>query len=536
MALRAGRSAAREFARRRPAVCGFAARYGLSAATFSAGGDTRVARAARAARSLVLDVAGSLAAAGGTDPGPGPSRYAALRRAAGVRTADAVAEFAAAVSPAVAPEKTAAAAGAFAAACNELIDAYDDVVFSAASEPRPAFLDTFRDHCGGLVSVAVGAAIGAARTLNPAAAARELAAAVAFGWQDEVRDAQGKWSRAGGGSAGNEKSAEREKSARPVDAPPERIRSLIEAKPDPANLPARDQLPDLPPPPAAGSHPVAIREWAHKVSNHPYVKEAERLVQAARDAGATTGNLHWDPDAAGGKGDFTDARKKVHAEIAGHVLNPAAAARPGERPQVSFVLGPPGSGKTSMGRPAARAAMGLPQDRTTTLDPDEVKMSLPEYRGWNAALVHDESAEVFDRLLEKAVADRHHVVFDTTGRSEEFMKGMLDKFAKAGYDAHLVHTHLSGEESARRAVGRFVGQAFKDSPDPEKRGRYVPVGFIAEHIDGHPQRVYDKLREDPRVKSWVSYDANDLASGKIISSGTRTSADQTDEKDAKSAA
>jgi hypothetical protein len=180
--------------------------------------------------------------------------------------------------------------------------------------------------------------------------------------------------------------------------------------------------------------------------------------------------------------------------------------------------------------------MGLPQDRTTTLDPDEVKMSLPEYRGWNAALVHDESAEVFDRLLEKAVADRHHVVFDTTGRSEEFMKGMLDKFAKAGYDAHLVHTHLSGEESARRAVGRFVGQAFKDSPDPEKRGRYVPVGFIAEHIDGHPQRVYDKLREDPRVKSWVSYDANDLASGKIISSGTRTSADQTDEKDAKSAA
>jgi hypothetical protein len=178
-----------------------------------------------------------------------------------------------------------------------------------------------------------------AKTSPEEALAKTLAALGIKGppaWQDEVRDAQGKWSRAGGGSAGNEKSAEREKSARPVDAPPERIRSLIEAKPDPANLPARDQLPDLPPPPAAGSHPVAIREWAHKVSNHPYVKEAERLVQAARDAGATTGNLHWDPDAAGGKGDFTDARKKVHAEIAGHVLNPAAAARPGERPQVSF--------------------------------------------------------------------------------------------------------------------------------------------------------------------------------------------------------
>jgi adenylate kinase family enzyme len=272
------------------------------------------------------------------------------------------------------------------------------------------------------------------------------------------------------------------------------------------------------------------------VSKHPYVKEAERLVDQARSAGATTGNLHWDPDANGGGGDFTPERKRVHAEIAAHTLNPNAAAKDGERPQVAFVLGPPGSGKTTMGRPAARAAMGLPQDRTTTLDPDEVKMSLPEYRGWNAALVHDESAEVFDRMLEDAVKNKHHIVFDTTGRSEEFMTSMLDKFSKAGYDAHLVHTHLSGEQSAQRAVKRFVEQAFQDDPDPEKRGRYVPVGFIAQHINGHPEKVYNKLREDPRVKSWVSYDANNIKAGKIRNSGSRESVHEATERTERAAA
>ena len=95
MSVRAGHAARRQFCRQRPAVCAVAARYGFDPAAFSVEPTTRVARAVRAAESLVADLA-PLAAGR-------PADYAAARTAAGVRVADAVSEFAAAVAPGRAP-------------------------------------------------------------------------------------------------------------------------------------------------------------------------------------------------------------------------------------------------------------------------------------------------------------------------------------------------------------------------------------------------------------------------------------------------
>jgi len=427
------------------------------------------------------------------------------------------------------------------------VDFCDDFLHSKLSaNTQVGFSAELRAALDSIVPAALDAVTHSVGVLSPQEASREIATAIAFGWQDQVRDEYGRWG-SGGGTSGSGTSGSGTEGAASTpageggvsrstnyfgdEATRNKVKALITATPDTTKLPPKDSLQPLPTPPDISQGPKALAEWTGLVSKHPYVKEAERLIQSARDSGATTGNLYWNPDSNDGRGDFTPERKAIHDEITGHMLNSNAVAKPGEVPQISFVIGPPGSGKTSMGRPAAMAAMGFSSERVTTLDPDEVKMSLPEYRGWNASLVHDESAEVFDRILEKAVKDRHHICFDTTGRDYEFMNSMVDKFADAGYDVHLVHTHLSGEESALRAVNRFVKTAFQDSPDPEQRGRYVPVNFIATHIDGKPEKVYDQLSQDDRIRSWVSYDAKNLSNGIIRNSGTRSKRNANEIKD-----
>jgi adenylate kinase family enzyme len=291
----------------------------------------------------------------------------------------------------------------------------------------------------------------------------------------------------------------------------ERVKDAILAEPDLGGAAGHAEVPPLP----AG--PEGMKGWLESIKGHPYVAEATRLVDAARQKGATTGNLYWDPDANGGAGDFTPERRAVHEKVAERILNPKAAAQAGETPTICFVMGAPGSGKTSQGRPAARAATGVPPSRVTTLDPDECKMALPEYRGWNAALLHDESGEVFDRIMGRAVEDRHHLVFDTTGTSLDFMKGMVDRFATLGYAIHIVHTHVEADVAAHRAAARFVKDAFKGTGHGgyAEAGRYVPVDWVYNGVDGKPERNFKALADDPRVSSATSYDATDLKNPKI---------------------
>lgn len=326
-------------------------------------------------------------------------------------------------------------------------------------------------------------------------------------WKEQVRDYHGRWSSDGGGDGG---------ASGPVSkAKAEELKSMIEAVPDrDEHGDLRDWIIDQPPAENVG-------KWLSDIKQHPYIKKAQELVDEARKKGATTGNLYWDPKAKGGKGDFTTERLQLHDSIAKRTLNPEAKAKPGEKPQVCFVIGPPASGKSTVGRPAGYKLMGMSPDRVTVLDPDEIKTELPEYRGWNAALVHDESAEVFDRILEKAVRDKHHCMFDTTGRDANFMLKMVNHFHKRGYDVSVVNNAVNSETAAFRAVRRFVGGAFNRDTTPARMGRYVPVDFVYHGVDGKPDRVYRTLKSDKRVKAYESWDLNDMDNPVKRESGRR---------------
>lgn len=200
-----------------------------------------------------------------------------------------------------------------------------------------------------------------------------------------------------------------------------------------------------------------------------------------------------------GKGNYSAERTKIHDAIVDRLLNPNAAAKPGQKPVALLTLGPPGAGKTSIiGSEAKRLGREF-----TTINSDDVKSMLPGYEGWNGGIFHNESNDVaIGKLGAKAVELRHNIVFDSTGSSIEWMQKIAEGYAKAGYDVHLVNVALPAHKSAARAWERFAANAYSKDKSKEP-GRFVPIDFV-EYVDGRPGRTYQELKKQPFIKEYTS--------------------------------
>jgi hypothetical protein len=221
--------------------------------------------------------------------------------------------------------------------------------------------------------------------------------------------------------------------------------------------------------------------------------------------------------------EWSSERKELHERIMGEILNPKAKARPGERPKFVLLTGPPGSGKTMAGQPEARK-LGV---QFTTLNADDVKTKLPEYQGWNAGAVHEESSLIVEGpLFERAFNENHNILVDLTGGNTEKLESMADLMNKNGYDVHLISIALPAYKSVGRAWDRFTENAFgfKDPSGEEiELGRFVSPAYVHEGIDGKPEKTYQKLKQKPYMKSYVSI-STDVPKGekpKILDRGTR---------------
>lgn len=232
------------------------------------------------------------------------------------------------------------------------------------------------------------------------------------------------------------------------------------------------------------------------------------------DIRAWSKGKHSTPD-----GEYTPERKKLHEEIVKSMLNPKAAVPKGQRPAAVLLMGPPGAGKSTAGQPVAK----LIAPEFTIVNSDDVKEKLPEYQGWNAALVHEESADVAEgSLTQQAIEGNHNTMFDLTGNNGSKMAMMAEHLGKLGYDVHVVQVQIPAYKSSFRAWQRFAKNAFsKDQSQPP--GRFVPPDYAMKDVDGNPERTYEKLKNHPAVKSWVQID-NDVPHGsepKVIDQGKR---------------
>lgn len=159
------------------------------------------------------------------------------------------------------------------------------------------------------------------------------------------------------------------------------------------------------------------------------------------------------------------------------LLDPAAARRArvaeGETPTFTLLGGRGGSGKSAFSGKDYPDAQVYDKDRVLLFDADVIKHMLPEYRGFNAATVHEESSDILKAVLQIARQSRVNVVLDGTLKSGGSARRLVDTFRNSGYRVEGHYMFLPRQEAAFRAVHRFLG----------KTGRYVPVEIVLDNID-----------------------------------------------------
>lgn len=195
-------------------------------------------------------------------------------------------------------------------------------------------------------------------------------------------------------------------------------------------------------------------------------------------------------------GEYAAERAALHDRILDELLSDEkiAAATPPEGQAPTFIIlgGRGGSGKSWF------EGNVYDPEKSVVLDADHIKGMLPEYEGWNAAQVHEESGQIFDRLVETARTLGLNVVLDKTMKTAKSAIADVQAFKDAGYRTEAHYMHLPRQEAAKRAVQRFLG----------KTNRYVPVEVVLSNTSN--EQAFDQVRG--MVDGW-SFRDNNVAQG-----------------------
>lgn len=193
----------------------------------------------------------------------------------------------------------------------------------------------------------------------------------------------------------------------------------------------------------------------------PDTKQKLEAVEAKiAEAGEDTKTQH-----TGANGEYTPERQALHQKIFDHFITPELlnAARPadGQKPTFTILGGRGGSGKSWFKGQVYDPA------KAVVLDADEIKGMLPEYEGWNAALVHEESGDIFDAITDMAQDLGLNIVHDATMKTAAKAVALVERFNDAGYRTEAHYMFAPRQMAANRAVSRFLSA-----------GRYVPPEVV----------------------------------------------------------
>ena len=327
---------------------------------------------------------------------------------------------------------------------------------------------------------------------------------------------------------------------KPAGGPVAKPTPTTAAKPAPAQVakpaaPAGGKAPAAPSAPAAASSsfaPVASKLYAKASAGMPHTEEgrAKLAAEITEKLGAT--KLVADArarlakaiptDAPVDKGGFRDGegwtpeRMAIHDKLLSDLFTPAmiAAAKPkdGEKPTVSIFGGRGGSGKSYL----SDKAKGGPVDAASTvvIDADHFKAHLPGYEGWNAAMFHEESSELFDRAVDIARKLGLNCALDMTLKSPGKAEAYAERFKPDNYEVDGYYMFASPQTATNGAVSRF-----KNGMDKNGKGRFVPPEIVMGNVKN--EENFD--RAIPLFRNWAVYDNNDrLPTGpKLVSKGER---------------
>jgi predicted ABC-type ATPase len=188
------------------------------------------------------------------------------------------------------------------------------------------------------------------------------------------------------------------------------------------------------------------------------------------------------------KATYSASRMLIHEQIVNTILSPQKikAAKPanGEKPKFIMLGGRGGSGKSWF------EGKVYDPEKSIVLDADVIKGMLPEYEGWNAAQVHEESSDILEKIMASARDNGLNVVLDATMKTAKSAVEKMRAFKGKDYSIEAHYMHLPRQEAAKRAVARFMG----------KTKRYVPVNVVLANTSN--EETFDLIKAEADVWSF----------------------------------
>jgi predicted ABC-type ATPase len=221
----------------------------------------------------------------------------------------------------------------------------------------------------------------------------------------------------------------------------------------------------------------------------------------ARGARAVT---QWSQLRHGSVSHDSKKRRELHLGIVDTLLVEESKCD-GESPQAVILLGPPGAGKTSIGVPLANDTRKVV---FSSVNPDDVKERLPEYEGWNASALHEESSFVSESMTKTtAITDRYNIIYDITGKRHDKVKGAIEELDYYGYDVHLVLIQLAPWQAVCRVWRRFQENPFGRTDGDRIGSRYVDPNYVYNVVKDFPEKTFNALKNHPAIRGYCCVDS-----------------------------
>jgi predicted kinase len=211
-----------------------------------------------------------------------------------------------------------------------------------------------------------------------------------------------------------------------------------------------------------------------------------------------------EPGTEGESARYTPERRKIHTRIMRKLLRPdklrAAKPEPGEKPVFMILGGRGGSGKSWFKNNV------YDPNKFIILDADAVKAEIPEFEGWNAYDVHEESSDILEQMLTKCIRRGLNIVLDGTMKTAASAIAKVLRTRAAGYRTEAHYMHLPPQEAAKRAIYRFRdGGPHKKGEKPAPyTGRYVGPNVVLANTTN--ENSFDTVKE--YVDKWSFRDNN----------------------------
>ncbi|MBQ7304123.1 MAG: zeta toxin family protein, partial [Alphaproteobacteria bacterium] len=186
---------------------------------------------------------------------------------------------------------------------------------------------------------------------------------------------------------------------------------------------------------------------------------------------------------------YTPERTKLHDKIIDEFVSHKIDTNKlnNDKRILIMICGRPGSGKTS-------GFNGLAYDDSfIILDADAIKARLPEYKGWNAQEVHEESSDIVEKCLQLCKMNGLSVVIETTMGTTGSALRRIREFKEGGYKVEAHYMCLPMRQACKRALKRFLNA----SPN----GRYIPIQIL--HQLDVTEKNFDLIK--PFVDGWSFY-------------------------------